>query len=68
MPKTPKKKKTPKTKAQAAKKKATTIHIKIADTKITAHDIEKAIAEKLGTEPTNFFRDNRRIIIIVEQF
>lgn len=68
MPKTPKKKKAPKTKAQGAKKKIPTIHIEIGDTKGTALDFEQAIAAKLETEPTNLFRDNRTIKIVIEKF
>lgn len=68
MPKTPKRKKAPKAKAQRTKKKVPTIHIKIGDTKGTAQDFEQAITAKLETEPTNLFRDNRTIKIVIEKF
>jgi hypothetical protein len=58
----------PKTKAQRAKAGGRSIRIPISASKATTQDVEKAIADKLATQPTNLFRDNRKIIIVIEKF
>jgi hypothetical protein len=62
------KKKSPETKPHRAKAGGPTIRIPISASEATAQNVEKAIADKLATKPTNFFRDNRKIIIVIEKF
>lgn len=62
------KKRAPKTKAKRTKAGGRTIRIPISASEATTQDVEKAIADKLATQPTNLFRDSRKIIIVLEKF
>jgi len=62
------KKKAPKIKARRAKASGRTIRIPISASKATTQDVEKAIEDKLATQPTDLFRDSRKIIIVIEKF
>lgn len=62
------KKKSPGTKTHRATAGAPTIRIPISASKATTQNVEKAIADKLATKSTNLFRDNRKVIIVIEKF
>ena len=59
-----KKKKAPKTKARA---KVPKLIVKIKPTRGARQDVESAIAEKLGTQPTDLFTKHHKVIIECEQ-
>ena len=63
-----KKKKTPKAKPRRAKSGGPTLRIPISASKTELQDVEQAIADKLSAQPTNVFRDHRKVIIVVEKF
>jgi hypothetical protein len=67
MKKTPKKK-APAGKSRRARARGVTLRIPISESRATAQDVEKAIADKLATQPTNLFRDTRKVIIVIEKF
>ena len=62
------KKKAPKTKGKSTKAGGRTIRIRISASKATTQNVEEAIADKLATQPTDLFRDRRKIILVIEKF
>jgi hypothetical protein len=63
------KKKAPKKKRRRARGGGlTALRIPISESKATSRDVELAIKKKLATEPTDLFRRNDTVIIVVEQF
>jgi hypothetical protein len=63
------KKKAPKKKPRRAKARGPrTLRIRISESETTRQDIERAIKKKLATQPTDLFRSNDTLIIVVEEF
>ncbi len=63
------KKKAPKKKSHRARARgAQTLRISISESHATTQDVEKAISEKLATQPTDLFRSSEKLIIVVEKF
>lgn len=63
------KKKAPKKKPRRAKGGGLrALRVPISESETTSRDVELAIKKKLATQPTDLFRRNDTVVIVVEQF
>lgn len=67
MTKNPKKKAFKKEPRRATARGERTLRIRISECS-TREDVERAIKEKLATQPTDLFKNNDTLIIVIEEF